>query len=123
MICSLTAKVRQKSYNLIVVRLNFFVVRFNVSTLYFACPQYLALASRRTGQAFYGKTYSLQGAAYNAFGAIGGKDSARPKAGKEAGEEFPAPHLGLLFGREGIEIDDIVLFRKGVGSEVCLYFV
>ena len=42
----------------------------------FCCPQYLALASRRAGQTFYGETGGLKHATDDAFGTIGGEDTA-----------------------------------------------
>ena len=88
-----------------------------------ACPQYFALTFWRTGQTFYFKAYGLQGAANYAFGTIGGENASRIKAIEKTGKEGLRPHFRLLFGRKGIEIDDIVLIGETVSGEIGLYFV
>lgn len=68
-------------------------------------PQYFPFPSGRAWQTFYAEAHCLQQPPDGSLGAVGGEYSAGAHEVMEPPEQTFAPHFGLLFGGEGVEVD------------------
>lgn len=75
--------------------------------LWLCGADYFAFSAGRAREAFHCEAGALEHASHYAFGAIGGEDSSGIEYGEKVVEERLTPHLGLFFGRKGVEIDDV----------------
>lgn len=74
-------------------------------------PQYLTLAADGACEALYSESYGLQQATDGTLSAVGGEHASRAHGFMYAGKDLGAPHLGLLLGGEGVEVDDVDIVR------------
>lgn len=81
-------------------------------------PQYLTLAADGACEALYSESYGLQQATDGALGAVSGEHASGTHGPMDACKNLGRPHLGLFFGSEGVEVDDVDIVRQRSGEEV-----
>ena len=74
-------------------------------------PQYLTLAADGACEALYSESYGLQQATDGTLGAVSGEHASGTHGPMDACKNLGRPHLGLFFGSEGVEVDDVDIVR------------